>query len=183
MRGSHQESLNRHPNNQQQDKQPSVVQQQPLQDSESRLARVKRALLGRSSSNNNSDGSIRRFFGQELELAERHNETEVPLVVHRLCSFIEAQGSRDPGLFRPQQTMLAVRLRLSFERRGDADLEGASCPSSTAGLLLREYLQELPRPLVGPNTVSKLLQLYSRKFSCYLWQFFYEHYIWYSYIF
>lgn len=172
MRGSHQDSFNNHHHSNSHPKQqPSIVQQPVQQDSESRLARVKRVLLGRSSgnssnnnNNNNNNGSSRRCFGQELELAERHNETGVPLVVHRLCGFIEAHGSRDPNLLRPQQTMLAIRLRLSFERRGDADLEGASCPPSTAVLLLREYLQELPRPIVGPTNVSKLLQLYSREY-------------------
>lgn len=144
---------------------------------ESRLARVKRVLLGQhrgnnasSSSNSNIDinnsSSLRTLgFGVDLELAEKHNETGVPYVVHRLCHFIETHGFHNPALFRLAggSSKLADKLRLSFERRGDADLEGAGCPA-TAALLLRQYLKELPKAIVGATCVSKLLQLHAREY-------------------
>lgn len=153
-----------------------TVQQQQQKD-ESRLARVRRALsgslLGRGSSGSaggsgagggGGNAAPHPSFGCELELVERHNESGLPYVVHRLCGFLEAHGFQNPGLFRlqPGSSRLADRLRLAFERRGDADLEGAACPA-TAAFLLRQYLKELPRPLVGPTCVSKLLQLHARE--------------------
>ncbi|XP_058799664.1 protein FAM13A isoform X2 [Phymastichus coffea] len=136
---------------------------------ESRLARVKRVLWGQRNASNAStsnDGNSNRVlgFGVDLEVAERHIETGVPYVVHRLCHFIESHGFRNPTLFRLAggSSKLADKLRLAFERRGDADLEGAGCPA-TAALLLRQYLKELPRAIVGPTCVSKLLQLHAHE--------------------
>lgn len=130
---------------------------------ESRLARVKRALtgslLGRGSSSNH------RVFGVPLETTETYLDTGVPFVVYRLCTYIENHGFQCPGIFRLSggNPRLAERLRTSFERRGDADLEGSACPS-TAATILRQYLKELPSPLVNSNLVSRLLQIYNRKF-------------------
>lgn len=57
---------------------------------------------------------------------------------------------------------LAERLRAAFERRGDADLETAACPP-TAATLLRQYLKELPQPVVPSTLVARLLSTHARK--------------------
>ena len=130
---------------------------------ESRLARVKRALtgslLGRRSGSN-------RIFGISLESTESYLDTGIPFVVYRLCTYIEIHGFQSPSIFRLSggNPRLAERLRISFERRGDADLEGAACPS-TAATILRQYLKELPQPLVPTILVSRLLQTHNRKFK------------------
>lgn len=157
----------------------TTVTQQPKS---SRLAKVKQVLLGRGSLSSSNDGSVVQTtttttttgpnysglpsFGVKLELVHLHNETGVPYVVHRLCSYLEKhQGFKNPGLFKQNVTIdesrLSERLRLSFDRRGDADLEATNCPATVA-LLIKQYVKELPDPIVGATCISKLLQLHAR---------------------
>ncbi|XP_025991987.1 protein FAM13A isoform X3 [Solenopsis invicta] len=126
---------------------------------ESRLARVKRVLAG--SLLGRGAGSS-RIFGTRLELVESYLDTGVPYVVHRLCSYIEVHGFQSAAVFRLSggSPRLAERLRAAFERRGDADLEAAGCPP-TAATLLRQYLKELPQPVVPSTVVSRLLNAHT----------------------
>ncbi|KAJ8673623.1 hypothetical protein QAD02_004885 [Eretmocerus hayati] len=149
---------------------------------ESRLARVKRALLGQRICNSSDTlshpetpshrqqqphqeqprSNSGRCFGAPLELVELQAGFGVPRVVCRLCSYIEANGGfREPALFRLTTggSRVADKLRLDFERRGNADLEGAACPAEAA-LLLRQWIKELPEPIVGITCVAKLLHLH-----------------------
>lgn len=130
---------------------------------ESRLARVKRVLAG---SLLGRGAGTSRIFGTRLELVEPYLDTGVPYVVHRLCSYIEANGFQSAAVFRLSggSPRLAERLRAAFERRGDADLEAAGCPP-TAATLLRQYLKELPQPVVPSAVVGRLLSVHARKNS------------------
>lgn len=107
-----------------------------------------------------------RIFGTRLELIESYLDTGVPYVVHRLCSYIEANGFQSAAVFRLSggSPRLAERLRAAFERRGDADLEAAGCPP-TAATLLRQYLKELPQSVVPSALVGRLLDVHARKNS------------------
>ncbi|XP_025154132.1 protein FAM13A isoform X2 [Harpegnathos saltator] len=130
---------------------------------ESRLARVKRVLAG--SLLGRGAGSS-RIFGTRLELIESYLDTGVPYVVHRLCSYIETHGFQSAAVFRLSggSPRLAERLRAAFERRGDADLEGAACPP-TAATLLRQYLKELPQPVVPSTLVGRLLNVHAQDYA------------------
>lgn len=130
---------------------------------ESRLARVKRVLAG---SLLGRGGSSSRVFGTRLDLVESYLDTGVPYVVHRLCTYIELNGFQSASVFRLSggSPRLTERLRTAFERRGDADLEAAACPP-TAATLLRQYLKELPQPLVPSTLVGRLLDLHERTFD------------------
>ncbi|KOC70759.1 Protein FAM13A [Habropoda laboriosa] len=130
---------------------------------ESRLAKVKRvlavSLLGRN-------GGSTRIFGTRLDSIEPYLDTGVPFVVHRLCSYIEAHGFQSAAVFRLSggSPRLAERLRAAFERRGDADLEAAACPP-TAATLLRQYLKELPQPVVSSTLVARLLTIHTQSYA------------------
>lgn len=142
---------------------PNLIQQisfVAFQD-ESRLARVKRVLAG--SLLGRGAGSS-KIFGTRLELVESYLDTGVPYVVHRLCSYIEMHGFQSAAVFRLSggNPRLAERLRAAFERRGDADLEAAGCPP-TAATLLRQYLKELPQPVVPSTLVGRLINIHARK--------------------
>lgn len=129
---------------------------------ESRLAKVKRvltvSLLGRN-------GGSTKVFGARLDSVESYLDTGVPFVVHRLCSYIETHGFQSAAVFRLSggNPRLAERLRAAFERRGDADLEAAACPP-TAATLLRQYLKELPQPVVPSALVARLLMVHAREY-------------------
>lgn len=115
------------------------------------------SLLGRGAGSS-------RIFGTRLELVESYLDTGVPYVVHRLCSYIEVHGFQSAAVFRLSggSPRLAERLRAAFERRGDADLEAAGCPP-TAATLLRQYLKELPQPVVPSTLVGRLINVHARK--------------------
>lgn len=125
------------------------------------MAKVKRvlaiSLLGRNVGSS-------KIFGSRLDSVEPYLDTGVPFVVHRLCSYIEAHGFQSAAVFRLSggNPRLAERLRASFERRGDADLEAAACPP-TAATLLRQYLKELPQPVVPSTIVARLLAVHTRE--------------------
>ncbi|XP_066601313.1 protein FAM13A [Prorops nasuta] len=146
---------------QQRDSSASPTRSRQIRDKdESRLARVKRdlagTLLGRCT------GST-KVFGSRLDLVDTYLDTGVPYVVHRLCSYIEVNGFESAAVFRLSggNPRLVGRLRTAFERRGDADLEGAACPP-TAATLLRQYLKELPQPVVSSPLVTRLLHLHNQ---------------------
>ncbi|XP_026670360.1 protein FAM13B isoform X2 [Ceratina calcarata] len=130
---------------------------------ESRLAKVKRvlavSLLGRNAGSS-------RVFGARLDSIEPYLDTGVPFVVHRLCSYIENYGFQSAAVFRLSggSPRLAERLRATFERRGDADLEAAACPP-TAATLLRQYLKELPQPVVPSSLVARLLSVHAQHYA------------------
>ena len=158
------------------DNRPSKTDQQQEQHNEnkeetqkdqSKFSKVKRLLsgsfIGRGCSANNSQRNC--TFGLEIESAEFHQDTGAPFIVHRLCCFIEERGFSEENVFRSYKAANpknVERLRNSFERQGDADLETIGC-LPTAVVLLRQYLKELPRPVVGPKCVNKLMQLHSSK--------------------
>ncbi|XP_033193403.1 protein FAM13A [Bombus vancouverensis nearcticus] len=130
---------------------------------ESRLAKVKRVLT--VSLLRRNAGST-RVFGTRLDSIEPYLDTGVPFVVHRLCNYIEAHGFQSAAVFRLSggSPRLAERLRAAFERRGDADLETAACPP-TAATLLRQYLKELPQPVVPSTLVARLLSIHAQNYA------------------
>lgn len=117
------------------------------------------SLLGRN-------GGSTRIFGTRLDSIEPYLDTGVPFVVHRLCNYIEVHGFQSAAVFRLSggSPRLAERLRAAFERRGDADLETAACPP-TAATLLRQYLKELPQPVVPSTLVARLLSIHSQNYA------------------
>ncbi|XP_044001811.1 protein FAM13A isoform X2 [Aphidius gifuensis] len=130
---------------------------------ESKFSRVKRVLTGSLLLGRGNRENIKRFFGVNIEDVESYNDTGIPYVVYRLCNYIENNAFNNPTLFRLSggNPRLTEKLRNSFERRGDADLEGAACPS-TAATLLRQYFKELPQPLVPSSMVARLVHIHSQ---------------------
>ncbi|KAL7296948.1 hypothetical protein TKK_0009388 [Trichogramma kaykai] len=166
-----QQQQSQRPSHQRRYQQQQQQQQQPTgKEHESRLAKVKRVLLGRIVANHGAGNNA--GFGIDLDCVKLHNETGVPKLVQRLCSFCESRAFENPGLFEAAaigaassaNRKLAERLRQSFERRGDADLESAAagCPA-VAPILLRQYLEELPRPLLGSSCLYKICQLHAHE--------------------
>lgn len=69
------------------------------------------------------------------------------------------------GLCRlsPRNPKLVERLRLSFDRTGDADLEGAG-DVATVISLLKLWLRELPEPVIASHVATELLDIHESKF-------------------
>lgn len=69
-------------------------------------------------------------------------------------------GLRCGGLFRLSagNPKLVERLRLSFDRTGEADLEAAGDPQSVASLL-KLWLRELPEPIILGDVAEEILDI------------------------
>uniref|UniRef100_A0A2R5L530 Putative gtpase-activator protein n=2 Tax=Ornithodoros turicata TaxID=34597 RepID=A0A2R5L530_9ACAR len=90
-----------------------------------------------------------RTFGVPLEVLVQHSN--VPLVIVRLCQYIESRGMAQEGLFRVSgNARLVDKLRWSFDQTGDAPLEAEGDVVSAAALL-KLLFRELPEPLVAPT--------------------------------
>jgi hypothetical protein len=69
------------------------------------------------------------------------------------------------GLFRLSagNPKVVERLRASFDRTGDADLESAG-DVATVAALLKLWLRELPEPVIASRMAAELLDIYESKF-------------------
>jgi hypothetical protein len=69
------------------------------------------------------------------------------------------------GLFRLSagNPKLVERLRASFDRTGDADLEGAGDVATVASLL-KLWLRELPEPVIASHVATELLCIHESKY-------------------
>jgi hypothetical protein len=74
-------------------------------------------------------------------------------------------GMKCGGLFRLSagNPKLVERLRASFDRTGDADLEGAGDVATVASLL-KLWLRELPEPVIANHVATELLCMHESKF-------------------
>jgi hypothetical protein len=84
--------------------------------------------------------------------------TAVPFVY-----FVDV-GFKCGGLFRLSagNPKLVERLRVSFDRTGDADLEGTG-DVATVAALLKLWLRELPEPVIASQVVAELLDVHDSK--------------------
>ena len=73
-------------------------------------------------------------------------------------------GLKCGGLFRLSagNPKLVERLRVSFDRTGDADLEGAGDVATVASLL-KLWLRELPEPVIASPVAAELLDVHESK--------------------
>jgi hypothetical protein len=73
-------------------------------------------------------------------------------------------GLKCGGLFRLSagNPKLVERLRASFDRTGDADLEGAGDVATVASLL-KLWLRELPEPIITSHVATELLDIHESK--------------------
>ncbi|XP_039293377.1 protein FAM13A [Nilaparvata lugens] len=127
---------------------------------ETRLARMKRIftgslLMGRRP----PTGPPLKTFAVHLEDLPLTNEG-LPRVVVRITTFIEKYGLQLEGLFRLSggNPTLVEQLKASFDRTGDADLEGCGDVTSVAALL-KLWLRDLPEPVVPAVTAAELVSL------------------------
>lgn len=58
---------------------------------------------------------------------------------------------------------MVERLRASFDRTGDADLESAGDVATVASLL-KLWLRELPEPVIASHVATELLDIHESKF-------------------
>jgi hypothetical protein len=73
-------------------------------------------------------------------------------------------GLKCGGLFRLSagNPKLVERLRVSFDRTGDADLEGTGDVETVASVL-KLWLKELPEPVIASQVAAELLDIHESK--------------------
>ncbi|KAF4522954.1 hypothetical protein B566_EDAN009544 [Ephemera danica] len=129
---------------------------EPPGQPEGALSRVRRLLSGSLPGRKN-----RNTFGVRLEdLLERSDAQDgIPFAVIRLCSYIEeAHGlEHEGGAFHATANQkLVEKLKVAFDRNGDADLE-ASGDVNVAVALLKLFLRELPEPAITETAADDML--------------------------
>ncbi|XP_034238043.1 protein FAM13B [Thrips palmi] len=81
----------------------------------------------------------------------------VPVVVAKICSYLENHGLQSEGLFQSS----SANHRLADGLRASLDLEGSGDVFSTA-LLLLMWLKELPEPIVWGHVAAELLSVHDK---------------------
>ncbi|KAJ1528448.1 hypothetical protein ONE63_006859 [Megalurothrips usitatus] len=85
------------------------------------------------------------------------NKEGVPIVVVKICSYLENHGLQCEGLFQSSTS----NPRLAERLRSTLDLDGANDVFTTA-LLLLLWLKELPEPIVWGHIASELLATHGK---------------------
>lgn len=135
--------------------------------SQGRLSRVKRLLAdsllgarrgagaGAVAPAARQAGSSRQFGVPLTEVAL--NKEGVPVVVTKICGYLENHGLQCEGLFQSP----TANPRLADKLRSTLDLESANDAFTTA-LLLKLWLKELPEPIVWGHVASELLSTHEK---------------------
>ncbi|KAK3928310.1 Protein FAM13A [Frankliniella fusca] len=100
-------------------------------------------------------GSSRQFGVPLADVAL--NKDGVPVVVARICGYLENHGLQCEDLFQSP----AANPRLADKLRSTLDLEGAS-DAFTVALLLKLWLKELPEPIIWGHVASDLLSTHGK---------------------
>jgi len=108
--------------------------------------------------------SVNKTFGVPLEFLFDRDGVDVPFIVTRICEYLKAHGMSLEGLFRVNGNMKVVeRLKVAFDKCGDADLEEIGDVPAAASLL-KMFLRELSDPVV-PEDLQKLFINIQDKYS------------------
>ncbi|XP_064639103.1 protein FAM13A-like isoform X3 [Lineus longissimus] len=95
-----------------------------------------------------------------LELLRRlPDRGSIPLMVQKVCNFIIDQGMNCEGIFRVNGNAKYVeKLKDSFDRTGDANLEDVDDVYAVAGIL-KLFLRELPEGVISAKTTKKFIEI------------------------
>ena len=107
-----------------------------------------------------------QFVVYFLTLCTLYNACVEHLTAVLFVPFVDV-GLKCGGLFRLSagNPKLVERLRVSFDRTGDADLEGAGDVATVASLL-KLWLRELPEPVIASPVAAELLDVHESKCQC-----------------
>ncbi|XP_067944481.1 protein FAM13A-like isoform X2 [Watersipora subatra] len=118
------------------------------------------------------NGMTKKVFGISLENLMKLQTTQlsttedspytcssnVPFVVDRICRHIFANGIEEEGIFRVNgNTRVMEKLRESFEKHGDADLESTEDIYAVAALL-KQFLRDLPEAVIPEQLSSQFVK-------------------------
>jgi len=106
---------------------------------------------------------VMQFVVYFLTLCALYNACIEHLTAVLFVLFVDV-GLKCGGLFRLSagNPKLVERLRVSFDRTGDADLEGAGDVATVASLL-KLWLRELPEPVIASPVAAELLDVHESK--------------------
>ncbi|XP_065641635.1 protein FAM13A isoform X1 [Hydra vulgaris] len=89
-----------------------------------------------------------KTFGVPLEYLNHRDQSDVPIIVTRLCEYLKLHGLKHEGLFRVNGNMKVVeKLKTAFDMYGDADIEEIGDIAAVASLL-KLFLRELSEPVI-----------------------------------
>ncbi|CAH1246622.1 FAM13B [Branchiostoma lanceolatum] len=122
---------------------------------ESRMGKVKKFMSSPLSRKKLSPGA--KLFGAPLEGVPRVTELNIPAIVKKVVDFITMHGIGHEGIFRVNgNTKVVEKMKTSFDKTGDANLEEFGDVFSVASLL-KQYLRELPDAVIPESLHSQFV--------------------------
>ncbi|XP_078579248.1 protein FAM13A-like isoform X16 [Branchiostoma floridae x Branchiostoma japonicum] len=122
---------------------------------ESRMGKVKKFMSSPLSRKKLSPGA--KLFGAPLEAVPRVTDLNIPSIVKKVVDFITMHGIGHEGIFRVNgNTKVVEKMKTSFDKTGDANLEEFGDVFSVASLL-KMYLRELPDAVIPESLHSQFV--------------------------
>ncbi|XP_035671613.1 protein FAM13A-like isoform X6 [Branchiostoma floridae] len=122
---------------------------------ESRMGKVKKFMSSPLSRKKLSPGA--KLFGAPLEAVPRVTDLSIPSIVKKVVDFITMHGIGHEGIFRVNgNTKVVEKMKTSFDKTGDANLEEFGDVFSVASLL-KMYLRELPDAVIPESLHSQFV--------------------------
>lgn len=98
----------------------------------------------------------------DLAVATSEDDPGVPQMVSACLKYLEANGLHTLGIFRVSSSKKRVRqLREDFDCGKTISIEDEQCPHDVA-TLLKEYLRDLPDPLLCRDLYQSFIQTQSK---------------------
>ncbi|KAJ5074827.1 rho/rac/cdc gtpase-activating protein [Anaeramoeba ignava] len=92
---------------------------------------------------------LKPIFGYYLDNAIQRGKREVPVVIEKICSFIEVKGIDIYGIYGKTGVLSKIEdLKELFDKSDDIQIEEITKSPHDVASLLKLYLNELPEPLI-----------------------------------
>ncbi|XP_074647451.1 protein FAM13A-like isoform X2 [Tubulanus polymorphus] len=113
------------------------------------MDRMKKILKSPLSNRKHLDVSSAKVFGIHLHELVKTGAESVPQIAQTICEYIIKHAISLEGIFRVNgNAKIVEKLKTSFDKTGEADLDGSGDTYAVAGLL-KLFLRELPEGLIN----------------------------------
>ncbi|OZJ01837.1 hypothetical protein BZG36_05295, partial [Bifiguratus adelaidae] len=102
------------------------------------------------------------MFGNELTKQYEAEGNQIPLVIRRCVEVVELRGMTSEGIYRKSGSLSQTRqIQMAFEQGQNPDLEDEDEYNDIAAItsVLKQYLRELPEPVISFNVYEDLLKV------------------------
>lgn len=153
---------------------------QPSEDEEMRLLQAQLLALEHSTDSCSTTPSASVSGASSLKSSASCSQSlDIPAFPQILCEYLEREGMNEKGLFvAPGLFTEIVELRLKFQTSSSESVDLDNYCIKSIGILLKQFLQELPAPLIPRSMVSYFTSFELEKMSSvYSFEDFYRNFM------